>query len=376
VVLVLAAIAMAVGYAAQKPRVEQPHPGVRLGRLHIGAPAVFGDLALFPITSRFQQRIGPVTSLDQALERGTVEVRELDVSLRDGQQIVVTDQGAHDNQEGSPDPADDAYPDRRARVGTVAIDNRGPVPVYILAGTVVRGGKQDRQIARDVLVAAGQTLPLDAFCVEQGRWHNQRKGVATEGKFIAAKHLANSKVRAAGQFEGSQREVWRQAAEFGMVARVESESGTLLDSLDDKAVARQRDAMVAKMAAFLDSIEPPDAVVGFAWAVRGELMGVRWFVNEQVFTLFRDQLLAASALDAIAAPSSEPPQSAPSVDPQKVRAFVAEVAWLPAQTRRHPSGIAVVERTDSQRAYASRTLLKRAGEPEAVVVAADYVAKL
>ena len=39
-----------------------------------------------------------------------------------------------------------------------------------MAGEVVKGGKQDRVIAQDVVLAPGETIDLNAFCVEKNRW--------------------------------------------------------------------------------------------------------------------------------------------------------------------------------------------------------------
>jgi hypothetical protein len=43
--------------------------------------------------------------------------------------------------------------------------------VFVQSGDIVKGGKQDRTRPYDTLVpaAAGQ-IPIESFCVEQGRW--------------------------------------------------------------------------------------------------------------------------------------------------------------------------------------------------------------
>src|SRR5687768_1323458 len=60
-------------------------------------------------------------------------------------------------------------------VNQLAIENVSDEDVYIQSGDVVKGGKQDRTIATDVIAQArGGRMPIAAFCVEQGRW--QRRG--------------------------------------------------------------------------------------------------------------------------------------------------------------------------------------------------------
>ncbi|MCY3020342.1 MAG: hypothetical protein NTW87_15090, partial [Planctomycetota bacterium] len=61
-----------------------------------------------------------------------------------------------------------------ATVNTLVIENKGALPILVLAGTLLKGGQQDRQIAQDFIVAPSQTVPVDAFCVEHGRWTASR----------------------------------------------------------------------------------------------------------------------------------------------------------------------------------------------------------
>src|SRR6202011_1204503 len=58
-----------------------------------------------------------------------------------------------------------------ASVNQLVLINHSKRPVLLLAGELVSGGKQDRIIAKDRIVAPGaDPLPLDVFCVEHGRW--------------------------------------------------------------------------------------------------------------------------------------------------------------------------------------------------------------
>ncbi len=158
-------------------------PGARVGPLRdhtVGAPAVFENLAVFPVFAARQEDIGDFTTLDAALEAKTAEVRELDAA------------GADAETNGS------------AEVNKLVIENRGKLPVLVLAGTVVKGGRQDRQIGADFVIEAGRTVPVDAFCVEHGRWNATRDGVETGGRFKSERVLAQADVRAAGQYEQDQ----------------------------------------------------------------------------------------------------------------------------------------------------------------------------
>lgn len=65
-------------------------------------------------------------------------------------------------------------------VSRLAVENLGDAELFISAGDIVKGGKQDRTLPYDTLVSAksGQ-VPVDSFCVEQGRW-SERGGESKE----------------------------------------------------------------------------------------------------------------------------------------------------------------------------------------------------
>src|SRR5258708_3999499 len=130
----------------------------------IGAAKTFDNLTVFAVTSKSQVDIGPMTSLDLALAKHAAQVKEI---------------GADRSSRGD-----------GAQVNSLVIDNQGDVPIYVLAGTIVKGGKQDRQIGDDFIVGARQTVPVDAFCVEHGRWTTDREGIATGGQFAVVGLLA------------------------------------------------------------------------------------------------------------------------------------------------------------------------------------------
>src|SRR5947209_307589 len=79
----------------------------------IGAGRSFELLTVFPVLAKDQPDLGPFTTLPAALEQGAAEVRE-------------------DGATGG-------------TVNELVIENKGDTPIYVLAGTVVKGGKRDRQ---------------------------------------------------------------------------------------------------------------------------------------------------------------------------------------------------------------------------------------
>ena len=59
-------------------------------------------------------------------------------------------------------------------VNQLSISNSSDEYVYINSGDIVKGGKQDRTLAFDLIVPPNtKDLPLESFCVEQGRWRKR-----------------------------------------------------------------------------------------------------------------------------------------------------------------------------------------------------------
>jgi hypothetical protein len=302
-----------------------------------GAPRAFDNLTVLPVLSKKQEDIGPIMTLDAALAKGVASVHEI---------------GA---DQGGAAPA--------AQVNALVIENKGKVPIYVLAGTIVKGGKQDRQIGEDFIVGALQTVPVDAYCVEHGRWATQREGVATGGQFGVVGLLTDSRVRTAAEYGKDQGEVWSKVDQVNAANKKQAPSGTLLASVDAGDLAARRTALARKVEDYLGSVQPADDVVGFAYAVDGKVRSVRWFASHQVFVLFRPTLVGTAAMEAItaqsaAASSGKPPTPPPAVAAKDVAAFVDQVESAKLDEQRATPALNVNEVRHTKDGYGTSTKLK------------------
>lgn len=177
--------------SAQKGKGESPN------EWRVLEPVRYENLTVFPIVSRQTADTAAFTTLDEGLSSGEVVVSEAggDVMMRsrDGRPISVPQPGASVNQ--------------------LVLINRGSKPLLLLAGELVSGGKQDRIIAKDRIVPPGAApLPLDVFCVENGRWSS---GV----QFTSGKMIVHPSVREQAALDHEQDKVWA-AVRNGTVASV------------------------------------------------------------------------------------------------------------------------------------------------------------
>jgi hypothetical protein len=133
-------------------------------------------------------------------------------------------------------------------VGALRIRNASDAPVLVIAGQLVRGGKQNRGVNADVLVLPRTEVGLPVTCVERGRWTG---GAADRSRFTPegfepmfvreAKHRhVDTSRRVASRAQGvdgsahcaaDQLHVWRLVSEFGASTRSATSSEDLLDSL-------------------------------------------------------------------------------------------------------------------------------------------------
>jgi hypothetical protein len=261
-------------------------------------------------------------------------------------------------------------------VNTLAIENKGKLPILVLAGTVVKGGNQDRQIGQDFVIPPGTTAPVDAYCVEHGRWQAQREGQATDGKFQTVSMLAQAKIRAAGQYQGDQSKVWDQVAKTNEATHTQADSGTLMASLGDKELSARREALAAKAANHLSGLPAKEDVVGLAYAVDGKVLGVRWFLSHELFQQNLATLLNTAAMEAITARAEAAAQKKaappPAVAPKAVADFVTD-AQKAAPAKKATKAANVNAYRESANAYAAEALVEDKGV--SVPVTTDITAK-
>jgi hypothetical protein len=308
--------------------------------VHIGEPVVVENLTIFPVHGEHEAHPIELTTLDAALAKGDAVVSELDDS---------------------------------GEVNRLHIRNKGKRPIYVLAGTVVKGGKQDRQIGQDFVIEQGKKVAVDAFCVEQGRWTAERAGKLTGGKFTASKGLAQSSVRRAAQYERNQGEVWNKVSEVNAAHKKSAPSGTLMATLDDADVAKRRAALVQLMDGALRSAEGKAPVVGLGYAVDGKVHNVRWFQSASAFKLFRSTLLESAALDALTAQGRTGKRTAPKVEVDALTGFIQDVEAGDAETRETEAENRN-EYREGKAGFGSKTRLKSRAR-DAAPISSDYTAK-
>src|SRR4029453_11104779 len=141
-------------------------------------PYTHANLAVYVVRGAASDTRKYIT-LDEGLAAGTVAVRE---KTRAGQD--------------------------RAEVNRLEIENQSDRWLFLQAGDIVKGGKQDRTITTDLALAPRSgPRPLEAFCVEHGRWTPSADGLAFRNN---PGIVSGARLKMAIQSEKSQPRVWQE----------------------------------------------------------------------------------------------------------------------------------------------------------------------
>jgi hypothetical protein len=119
----------------------------------------------------------------------------------------------------------------------------------LLAGQIVRGGKQNRGINADILIGANSSIEIPVTCVEQGRWsHADSKDFSNDfshGGFeppsvrSAKMRSVHARRRVGGAAIADQSAVWDEISVMQNAVRADSASNDLLESITHARVARE-----------------------------------------------------------------------------------------------------------------------------------------
>jgi hypothetical protein len=212
------------------------------------------NIQLYPIYASqdfidFHKKLGPYLSLQKALQEN---------------KILITEQVG------------------QSEVNLLFIENVSRDTVILLGGEVVRGGKQDRMIAKDFFLMPGSgQVNLDVFCVEHGRWAGETS------KFNTALGMAPHSVREATKVEASQQEVWDEVAELDVSFSVSAPTSALADAVADADMKDYLKPYLEK----LQSISWSGRVIGVVVVMDNQVLALDVFAQPALFKTYYRTLL-------------------------------------------------------------------------------------
>lgn len=230
-------------------------------RIEVGSPYRYGGLTVFPLTVSRAVSRDDIRTLDEAIRNDWIVVREMD----------------------------------NAQVSEVHVRNDSRHMVFLMAGEIVAGGRQNRVIREDVLLPARSGfIEVPVYCVEQERWAGKTE------RFSSPASMADQGLRKSAVAGESQDRIWRDAAAKAESVGVSSKTRNYQEIYDDRDVKRRIDAAIARFTRFLrrDTIG--------AVAVMGDrIVSCDIFSDPALFSRLWNKLCRSYAIEDISAIDGE-----------------------------------------------------------------------
>jgi len=191
-------------------------------------------------------------------------------------------------------------------VNSLTIQNKSKDTIYLMAGDVVTGGKQDRLIAQDMIVPPRTITDISVFCVEPNRWEYQgnpdetsEQQAARDKKLFAFTgyyNVASNEIRKTAMQTKDQKAVWAKVGEWTEANNAKSESGSYsnLEQSEDYTSKRNEYLKV-----FLNDFKNTNNTVGIIAVSGDKVLGADIFNHPDLFDKQLPGLLHSYITDAI-----------------------------------------------------------------------------
>jgi hypothetical protein len=256
-------------------------------------------------------------------------------------------------------------------VNALTVENVGDDEVFIQAGDIVKGGRQDRVLSVDLLLPpnSGRVL-IAAFCVEPGRWSARGRedprqfsastaampsheaklaiqsyvaGASATSLILREQHPADAVAPVLGRADAAARQaqIWAKVREtqeqlsrsVGAPVAAAASPSSLQLSLEN---AKLREAQAAYFDALRSPVESADNIVGYVFAINGKITGGDVYASSALFRKMWRKLLIANITEAISEKNGSR-ASPPSLD--DVQAFLAAADSVPPSERALNTGV-------------------------------------
>ena len=182
------------------------------------------------------------------------------------------------------------------QVPTIRVANKSERMVFLMAGEMLAGCKQDRVLNSSMMVPSKSEMAIPVTCVEAGRWgYRSRKFRSAQTSSHGYLRMILSKETSARYKERSapgseQRAVWAEVARKMGKMGSSSSSGALQDMFTDYG---------DKLDQLAQSISSPEGCNGVAFAINGKILGVDLFDKPTTLSKLWPKLIKSYAMDAL-----------------------------------------------------------------------------
>ena len=249
------------GYIAVSKELDyeknQPVVNNFLKNISIDKPISYKNMTIYPIISKYQLKDN-LLLLDDSLENKVIEITE----------------------KGS------------GQVNNLELQkNHSKNPVFIMAGEIIKGAKQDRIISNDLILGKDEKkYTISVYCVEQGRWVNKTD------RFESSQLIGANALRSAVVQKKAQSEVWKEVAKKNDNLQAGSSTSNYRASYESK---RYQENSSGYLDHFLSLSKKNPNYIGVIVKIDNKISNVDLFGNHNTFSSLWPKTLKAYAQDAV-----------------------------------------------------------------------------
>ncbi len=160
--------------------------------------------------------------------------------------------------------------------------------VFLMAGEVIAGGMQARTVRHEVVLAAGQKIDLDVFCVEAHRWSGEQR-FSAGSKTMLPQSIQGELRKGSGQGK-----MWSEVTRNNKALNSENATSNLDEALQAAPVKKKLEDVRRRIIPAI-----PEGTTGFIFVDHGQALGLELFGSERLARQLLPKLLDSYAVDYV-----------------------------------------------------------------------------
>lgn len=182
-----------------------------------------------------------------------------------------------------------------ASVNNLYIENKSKDTLYLMAGEIVQGGKQDRVIAKDMVIPPNSgKINLSVFCVEKGRWTYKKS--QDKNSFDGYYGVSSIALRKVVDTEQKQQKVWKEVERSNAKNAVVSGTNAYTEQ---KKNAKFKKEYAEYRQFFQNKFKGQTNVIGVIVATGDRVVGCDMFASPHLFQSQYQNLLGSYINEAV-----------------------------------------------------------------------------